>query len=95
MRQRAYFFVHIAALLGCATDTAWAQISDFQLPRECLERQVENPERCVIQNGREQVPWVHRVPLNNPQQQQPGPGTGGGTVTPPPAPPGAFVPRRR
>ena len=42
-------WVTIALLAGFAS-VAQAQ-TDFQLPRECLERQVPDPSKCVIQDG--------------------------------------------
>lgn len=42
-------------------NAAFAQ-NDFQLPRECSERNNVNPEKCVIQDGPPRVPVVRRVP---------------------------------
>lgn len=37
---------------GLVSTHAWAQSRDgFQLPRECSERQVSDPSKCVIQDG--------------------------------------------
>ncbi len=51
----------IAACALLVADTAFAQ-NDFQLPRECSERNNPNPEKCVIPDGPPRAPWVHRVP---------------------------------
>jgi hypothetical protein len=49
--------VSVATLLLTMASTALAQ-TNFELPRECLERQVVNPERCIIQDGPPRLPLV-------------------------------------
>jgi hypothetical protein len=70
------FVVIAAALLLATVGSALAQ-TDFQLPRECLERQVVSPERCVIQDGPPRLPLV-------PLARRPDGTTGTPTTTPPP-----------
>jgi hypothetical protein len=56
----------LALLFVAATSAAMAQ-TNFQLPRECSERQNVDPNKCVIQDGPPPLPRVHRMPLNNVQ----------------------------
>lgn len=40
--------------------------NEFQLPRECSERQLADPQKCVIQDGLPpRLPWLHPVPLKS------------------------------
>ncbi len=65
-----------AAAFLLASGLLFAQ-NEFQLPRECRERQLADPQKCVIQDGLPpRLPWLHPVPAR--------PGTAA-IVTPPPA----------
>lgn len=51
-----------AAMVPLAmTGTALAE-NEFQLPRECLDRQNVDPDRCVIPDGPPRLPRVRKVP---------------------------------
>ena len=53
---------YIAATLALLAMTGPVAGQDnFQLPRECSERQNVDPQKCVIQDGPPRAPWVHKV----------------------------------
>jgi hypothetical protein len=94
------YLIFAATLLTTFPSAAVAQ-TEFQLPRECSERVVVNPERCVIQDGPPRLPLV-------PQARRPEGGSGTSQQTPqtpqpntaapmprtPPASPAPFSARR-
>ena len=56
--MRRHFLIAAGWML--AVNAAFAD-NEFQLPRECSERQNVNPEKCVIRDGPPRAPWVHRT----------------------------------
>lgn len=66
MKTHTVHLIFATTLVLAYTGAALAQ-SNFQLPRECSERIVVNPEKCVIQDGPPRLPLVRQTPVGNTQ----------------------------